>query len=327
MIRSLLLWTGLGLCAAHAAEHREVHMNNGRVILAEVKSFTPEGVVLALPQGTMRFPAGELQSMESLTEEEYRAQQPWKVVILEYTASDRSLEADAKTAHMLARRALSAIPSVISGTPADIPTGIREADRRSLAACRTDLLCAIREGEAAGVDVVMLGQVRESGGKKELRLGALWVKHPVARKRLTIALTQPTVQHRAEIYASQHRLLQLDPPPVAVAAVPIQAQPAPAPAAEVREAPSPRQPPSATRVRAMAWAPIPGLPHLLRKDHGAFARSLGVAAVGTGLGIGLAGHATYTRGQFITMSVVSSYAITTLANHLFWPAEPQPPPR
>ncbi len=340
MTCGILLWLGLIGGTASAAEYRKVHLNNGREILAEVKEFTPKGIKLGIPQGTMVFPPEDLKTMEPLTEADYRSQRAWRVVILNFTASDPSLASEAKTAHMLARRALNSIPGVVSGTPADIPVTIREAERKSLAACRTDLLCAIREGDAAGVDVVLLGQLRESDGKKELRLGALWVKNPTARKRLSLTISKSVIDHREEVYSSQRRLLSLQPSPVSLARTPAPVKPAqaPVPVPVVRKPPAPRPtptprpprtPPSAAKVRALAWAPVPGLPHLIQGDHGGFARTLGVASVGATLGIGMAGHATYTRGQFIAVSVLSTYAMTTLANHLFWPEslQAQPPPR
>ena len=352
MIAGLVIWMGLATSTADAAEYREVHLSNGRVIKAEVRAFTPQGVTLGIPQGTMNFPADQLESMEPLVEAEYRSQEPWKIAIMNFTSSDPQLESDARTAHMLARKALSSIPATISGTPLDIPGSFRDADRRALAACKADLLCLIREGEEIGIDVVIRGEMRLNDGEKELRLSALWVEHPTARTKRSIPVVHPLIQHRSEIYESQHTLLSLTAPThslakatvPAPAPVPQQAAPAApipvpalsaAPAPEVRKPPkpkpsrAPRTPPSAAAVRAMAWAPVPGLPHLARGDHGAFARSLGVASAGTAIGIGLAGQATYTRGQFVTVSVLSTYAITTLANHLFWPDKtaPQPPPK
>jgi hypothetical protein len=344
MIRSCLLWIGLTVSTAHAAEYRMVHLTNGRVVPAEVKGFTPDAVTLGIPQGTMVFSPELLDKMDPLTEAEYRAQAPWRVAILEFTASTPALESEARTAHMLASRALASIPGVVSGTPADIPGDMRDADRRSLAACRTDLLCAVREGEAAGIDVVMMGQVRETSGKKELRLGALWVKYPAARKRRSIALTGALIDHRSDIYKSQHQLLFLEPGEGSLAQVPavLAAAPTPKPVTpqikpvtpRIKPDPTPkpkkpRTPTSQATLRGMAWAPVPGLPHIVRGDNGAFAKSFAVAGVGTAVGIGMAGKATYTKSQFVIASVLSTYTFTTLANHLFWPDKPktQPPPK
>jgi len=331
MIRHLLLGLWLTGTTAQAAEYREVHLTDGRVIKAEIKGFTPDAITLGLKQGTMIFKPQLLERMEPLTEAEFHAQTPWRVAILNFTASSREQEPNARTAHMLASRALSEIPGVVSGTPADIPGDIRQSDRLALSACRTDLLCAVRKGEAAGVDVVMMGQIREANGHKELRLGALWVNAPAARKRVSIKLTGSPVDQRQEIYSSQHALLSIEPPSDTLAAAPVPAPvaaPTPQPVKPVvRRPPEPRKPMSDATLRAMAWAPIPGLPHLARGDNTAFAQSLAIAGVGTAAGIGMAGKAAYTKPQFIAASVLSTYTFTAMANHLFWPRKAQPPPK
>jgi hypothetical protein len=295
---------------ANATEYRTVHLINSRVLKAEIQGFTPEAVTLGIPQGTMVFKPEMLDHMEPLTEAEYSAQPSWRVVILDFTASRPELEADARTANMLAARELSAIPGIVSGSPATIPGPVSKRSRQALAKCKTDLLCALREGEAAGIDVVMMGQIRQDGAERELRLGALWVSHPEARKRVSIALKGSPVAQRSEIYTSQHRLLFLQPPQGSLASAPTP-QLAPVPQAK------PTAPPSASTLSRMAWAPIPGLPHLMRKDYDASMRALTLAGLGAAAGIGVAGRASTTRAQFVGMSLVSTYTFTVLANHLF----------
>jgi len=324
MIRWCLLWLALTAPEAQAVEYRSVHLTDGRTIKAEVLGFTETAVTLGIPQGTMVFGPELLDRMDPLTEAEYRAQPSWRVATLSFTASTPAGQTDAHTAQMLAARALGAIPGVISGSPIDIPGDIRDAQRQALAGCRTDLLCAMREGEAAGIDVVMMGEIRESTGGKELRLSALWVKHPEARKRLSITMKGSPVDHRAEIYSSQHKLLMLAAPTASLATAPAQET---APAAPVIRPPVERKPLSEATLRGMAWSPIPGLPHLARGDHSAFAKSLAVAGVGAALGVGMAGRTTTSKVQFIATSLLSTYTFTALANQLFWPAEtPAPSP-
>jgi hypothetical protein len=324
MIRRCLLWLGLAVPTAQAAEYRAVHLTDGRTIKAEILGFTETAVTLGIPQGTMVFSPDLLDRMDPLSVAEYRAQPSWRIAILSFSASSPARQADARTAQMLAARALGAIPGVISGSPTDIPGDIRDAQRQALAGCRTDLLCAMREGEAAGIDVVMMGEIRESTGGAELRISALWVKHPEARRRLSITLKGSPVDHRSEIYDSQHKLLLLAAPTTSLAAAPLQET---GHAAPVVRAPVKREPLSEATLRGMAWAPIPGLPHLVRGDHSAFAKSLAVAGVGAAVGIGMAGRATTTKGQFIATSLLSTYTFTALANQLFWPSETPSPTR
>jgi len=332
MKRQFLLALMFAQGVAHATEYRAVELDNSRTIFAQIQKITGEAITLGIPQGTMTIAPSELVSMEPLSTEDYQRQAPWRVVILPFSADEAEDLPDARTAQMLAQRALSDIPAVVSGTPEEIPGDIRAADRRSLAACRTDLLCAIRAGEEAKVDVVVLGEIRRGSQGKELRMGALWVAHPKARKRASISLKNSPIDQRREIYSAQFTILFLDPPSEDQVAAAPQPVPVPVPAPVVTKPmkpaastpasipKQPRGPLAPSTVRALAWTPIPGLAQLARKDSLGFAGSLGVTGVGAALGIGMAGQATYTKGQFITMSVLSTYAATVLANHLFLPA-------
>jgi hypothetical protein len=129
------------------------------------------------------------------------------------------------------------------------------------------------------------------------------------------------MDHRDEIYRAQYEVLFLEPPsrdqpepmvraPVpVVTSVPKQTQPS--------RAPKSWQPPSQTTLNRMAWAPVPGLPSLAQRDMAGFGAALGVAGVGASVGVAVAGAATTSTAQFVTMSLLSSYTATVLANHLF----------
>lgn len=336
MIRQALTLILLGVGTAHAAEYREIYLTDGRVLKAEIKGFTPDAVTLGIPQGTMVFKPDLLDKMEPLTQPDYQKQPNWRVAILNFTASEQQDVPQARTAHMLALRAISEVPRVTSGTPSDIPGDIHASVRLALSACRTDLLCAVKQGEAAGIDVVIIGEIRRSGETRELRMTSLWVNAPAARKRASVKLTGTAVDHRAEIYASQHDLLWLEPPKGAETSLPTPTPvasktPTPVPVSKPtvqptvrRQPPKPSTPMSEATLRKLAWAPVPGLPQLIRKDAPAFGKSLAVTGIGAVIGVGVAGQATYTKPQFIAASVLSTYTITAIANQIFWP---QPPPK
>ena len=63
--------------------------------------------------------------------------------------------------------------------------------------------------------------------------------------------------------------------------------------------------------------PVPGLPAAAQKDMTGFGASLAVAGAGAAAGVAISGSATTSTAQFVTVSLLSSYTATVLANHLF----------
>ena len=302
---ALLLMTGTD---AAAAEYRSITISNGRSIPAEVKGMTATEIVLDTPQGTVRVPSADLQSMDGLTEEEYAALKPWKVVLLPFAVNDDAANDDADMASMLALRILSSIPNVDPKTIDDLPDSVGESAKRSLALCRTDLQCAVRHGQIVGADVVVMGQVTLNDEQNTLSLGAVFIDAPAARKRVPIHYEGSLVSKRMDIAKAQYQALFLEPAEITLPEPVVTAPPA-----ITKQKPASKD----ADIAKLVWAPIPGITAIKQGDTKSFATALGVVGVGTAASVYVAGHATYTAPQMTAMTVLSSYGLTVLANHVF----------
>ncbi|MGB0640096.1 MAG: hypothetical protein ACPGTU_12225, partial [Myxococcota bacterium] len=82
--------------------------------------------------------------------------------------------------------------------------------------------------------------------------------------------------------------------------------------------PKPKAPASVNSDMAkLVWTPIPGITAIKQGDTKSFVSALGVVGVGTAASVYVAGHATYSAPQMTAMTVLSSYGLTVLANHVF----------
>jgi hypothetical protein len=303
---ALLMVTG---SHANAAEYRSITISNGRSIPAEVKDMTATEITLDTPQGIVKVPSADLQSMDALTAEAYAALEPWTVVILPFTSSQPSGKEDATMASMVAQRILSSIPNITPKTVDDLPDSVGESAKRSLALCETDLQCAVRHGQVVGADVVVMGQIAIGDDQNTLSIGAVFIDAPAARKRIPIVYQESLVSKRMEIAEAQYRVLFLEPSKISLPE-PVVTAPTPTP-----ESTAPTT--SNGDMAKLVWAPIPGITAIKQGDAKSFATALGVVGVGTAASVYVAGHATYSAPQMTAMTVLSSYGLTVLANHIF----------
>jgi hypothetical protein len=307
MIHGLITLLLLAAPSAQAAEYRAITLSNGRSIPAEVKDMTATEIVLSTPQGVVRIPSAELQSMEPLTAEAYAAIEPWAVVVLPFATNDNAVKDDAEMANMLARRVLSSIPNIVPTTIQELPESVGQSARRSLALCGTDLQCAVRHGQVAEADVVVMGRVDSNGEHRTLTLGAVFIDAPAARSRITIEYTGPIVARRSEIAKSQYSVLFLDPPTNALPPIVESAPPEP----------PPKKSDSDYEMAKLVWAPVPGITALKQDDNAGFATAVGLVGAGTAASVYMAGRATYSAPQMVAMTALTSYSLTVLVNNIF----------
>ncbi|MGB0639493.1 MAG: hypothetical protein ACPGTU_09175, partial [Myxococcota bacterium] len=103
MIQGLLALLLATNTQANAAEYRSITIANGRNIPAEVKDMTATEITLDTPQGIVKIPSAELQSMDGLTAEAYAALEPWTVVVLPFGSNQPSGKEDATMASLVAQ--------------------------------------------------------------------------------------------------------------------------------------------------------------------------------------------------------------------------------
>ena len=90
MIRILAMLTCLAGGTAEAAEYREITLANGRVVHAEITAITADSIELKLRQGQMLIGHGDLKNMAPMTEVDFQALRPWRVVVLPFDTGDDS---------------------------------------------------------------------------------------------------------------------------------------------------------------------------------------------------------------------------------------------
>jgi hypothetical protein len=313
MTRSLLVGILLAGSPAWAAEYRSITLANGRVVPAEIQGITSTAMTLTTPQGIMEIPPEDLRAMDAMSEKDYNAVEPWTVLVLPF-ANDESAGAqdDADTAQLYVLRVLKSIPAIAPITLDALPPSVPENTRRALSLCRTDLQCATRHGEMVGADVVVMGDLRETSSGKTFSLGAVFVDSPSARMRKEIAYTPPLLSMRSAITAAQYEVLFLQQPTEqAIIESPVIVQSVPPPQDAISTSSRDMD------LTRLAWAPVPGITALKSGNTAGFATALGAVGAGTAASVYIAGHATYSAPQLTAVSVLSTYGLTVLVNHMF----------
>jgi len=313
MIRSILIAFWLGSTSAWATEYRSITLANGRVVAAEIQGITATSMTLVTPQGVVEISPQDLRTMEPLSEEAYQALPPWKVLVLPFS-NDESTRAkdDANMAQLYSLRVLKSIPAVAPLTIEDLPPSVPENTRAALALCGTDLQCATRNGEIVGVDVVVMGDLRQKGTEIDFRLGGVFVNTPSARERDEFSYSSSLIEHRRTLTNAQYKVLFLNAPEGDT----ISLEPL---VTKQQEVPDPMDPKKvvASNMERLAWAPVPGITALKTGNTAGFASALGAVTLGTAASVYVAGHATYSAPQMVAVSTLSSYGLTVLVNHIF----------
>ena len=289
-----------------AAEYRTITLANGRTVPAEIGEITATEMVLTTPQGEVRIAPNDLRSMEPLAADAYAAYPPWRVLVLPFTGLD---DDDGETARLYVKRVVEGIPAVQSVVIDDLPPSVGETTRRALAICGTDLQCATRHGEAAGVDIVVMGQTSSTDAGNRLDVGAVFVETPEARQRESILYEDSILSHRASILKATYTALFLTPPnnPTMPDAAVVEAAIAPPRVSGALTSP----------INNLAWVPLPGITAYRQGDTAQFATALGIVGAGTAASVAWSGHAAYSAPQMVAMNAMTAYGLTVLVNHVF----------
>ncbi|MBM4393021.1 MAG: hypothetical protein FJ090_17990 [Deltaproteobacteria bacterium] len=303
----------VGVCAlllapaSLAAEFRHVLLLDGRTVVGEVIDTTSRGVELRTPQGHMRIPIADVNTMRVATPAEWSGQRDLRVLVAPVwstiePAANPGLDTEIATAHV--RAALARVPRV-DVVVAEGPTA------RAAAACGLDLTCARTAFSALDIDVFVVGAVGSTTGQLDLALASGWTDAPAASRRVSMlrapgagALGGGGFGDEVEMDAAARALLGLVPGPLYVAAPPV------APVAATRSLP-PRDGPL---VDARLYVPLPGYPAFA---DGKPARGLLAVAIAVPAATAMtyaAGTAAAHRPELVTAAIVGSYASVVLAN-------------
>ena len=312
MIRTLMVGLFLSSSSVWAAEYRSITLADGRVVAAEIQGITSTSMTLATPQGIVQISPQDLRTMESMSVEDYSQLEPWKVLVLPFVDDEsEGANEDAQMAKLYALRVLKSIPAVAPLTIDDLPETVPENTRGALSLCGTDLQCATRNGDTVGVDVVVMGDIREKDEAKIFSFGAVFVNAPSARKRVEIPYTSPLINQRKDLTEAVYKSLFLNTPETVTVPTSIE------PMVTKQEALPAQKPKTERSIDALAWTPVPGITALKGGNSAGFATALGTVTVGTAASVYIAGQATYSAPQMVAVSALSSYGLTVLVNHIF----------
>jgi len=186
---------------------------------------------------------------------------------------------------------------------------VATADRVALAACGALPACAREVAAEMDVDAAITGELREADGELVLRLAGAWPGAP--DRDAIVEVSYPAGDERA----LAHVLTALYP---ALGLPPDEARIAAALGDHPRPAPTPPTPGglSARAVAALSFVPIPGFPSLYQRDLRRFGLGWAVAVPATGALVGVAGYASFRRGQLLGIGLAGYYASCVAANQL-----------
>ncbi len=295
----------LVVSAARAGEFRHVVLLDGRTVVGEVIDTTDRGVELRTPQGRMRIPFTDVNTMRVATPVEWSGQRDLRVLVAPVWSTVEpspsfGLDAEIATAHV--RAAMARVPRV----EVVVPDG---PEARAAMSCGLDLACARVAVSALDIDIFVVGAIGSTSGQVELALASGWVDAPAASRRASVlqapgasALPGGGFGDEAEIEAAAHALLGIVPDPIYLSA----------PMAPVATASFPAL--SEPLVDARVYVPLPGYPAFADKKpvRGLLAVAIAVPAA-TAMTYA-AGTAAAHRPELVAAAIVGSYASVVLAN-------------
>ncbi|MBM4369981.1 MAG: hypothetical protein FJ102_27475, partial [Deltaproteobacteria bacterium] len=156
--------------ASLAAEFRHVVLLDGRTVVGEVIDTTDRGVELRTPQGRMRIPFTDVNTLRVATPAEWSSQRDLRVLVAPVwstveAAASPGLDAEIATAHV--RAALARVPRV----DVVVPEG---PVAHAASACGLDLACARAVAGTLDIDVFVVGALGSTTGQVDLALASGW---------------------------------------------------------------------------------------------------------------------------------------------------------
>ncbi len=304
--------TPLILIQGAAAEYRRVILSDGRVIDARIGAMDASGTVLLdIPQGRMTLHFSQVASMAPITEEEYREQSPWRVLV--QPIDGPNTERTTRLRSRLADEALAELPATVRVQQDALSTALLPTEITMMEACGSDPACLEPYLSRLPVDVVLLGEIVTDAGREELSLTSYFQGAERARRTVSVTLGSELPSARA-LVPTLAAALHLDAPVEAPRPPVVAVAPRPTPPPPVTAPLPPPPEPTAQMIDRLAWAPVPGLPSLVQRDFQDTAIAWAVIVPSTALMVGAVGQGAPKPAQFALLSVASYYTITVAVN-------------
>lgn len=281
---------------------RTISLVDGRRFDAEILSTAATGMQVRVAQGTLLVPFELLVDISPIPGST-PAGEPWRVL------ADFPDDVEPTTDQIL--EAMPALaPSHIGGTDDLSPVKVSE-----VAGCGTDILCMSTALHDNPWRFVVVGTHTPQGGL--VIESIVSTSQDILPMRIEVSSTDPR-----SLWSAMHTALGLDTP----AALPPELT-----AGHRTKPPHPEsarpQPvagtgghPSAAKVRALSFVPLPGAPSMACKDGGGAATALAVVLPSTAAWVGLSALATRSDGvDFGVLSAAGYYGLTVMANQ--WTGE------
>lgn len=305
----MLLLAGLAV----AAEHRQIEVADGRVLLGEVVATGDQGLTLRLPQGLADVLFTDIVRLDPVAAELVAAQPALRVLVLPSAGADPATEASADQQLL---STFAAVPYTRVTTLEALPPTVPEATRAALRACALDTTCVVSAATDVPVDIVVMPVLREESTVEELVLASVWLDAPRAQRRVSTSHPPGPEARAADVATAAWQLLGLQPVDGAaragVEAAARSVIPAPV------QVPSP--PVQAPKDRsALAFIPLPGITAFVDGRPGAGAAALGVVVPATAALVYVAGHESARASTAVAVSVLGYYTMCVVSNRIVAP--------
>lgn len=277
--------------SAEAGEYRQLTLNDGRVIIAEILETRPEGLAIRTPQGDTLVIFEILTDMLPIDEAALAASPDWLVVI------DAPPEQK-----MLLQRAFDNVNRVSVVGTVEAGNRISSDAVNAYISCNGDFDCVMTksaefntpwawvvhakvEGNKVTLDGgVNIGEVRTQGVADDYRVGdQLYV---AVMKSLDLIPEKKTPKAFADLGT-------------------VEAPPVKNTGEFTKE-----------KVAGLSFIPLPGMPSLAQKDMAGFGVAMGSVVPVTALWVLAAGKNSQSTGEFVAVSVGGFYAATVAANQI-----------
>ncbi|MCA9492653.1 MAG: hypothetical protein KC621_22120 [Myxococcales bacterium] len=303
MIAVALALLGSDACAQESVL-RTITLVDGRRFDAEVVETAATGMQVRVAQGTMLIPFDLLVDISPIPGSTPSGE-PWRV--LAEFPDDVEPVSDQVLSLMPALA-----PSHIGGTDDLSPIKVSE-----LASCGSDILCMSTVLKDSPWRYVVVGQRTPSGGLAIESLVS--TSDDIVPLSVEVSSTEPRA-----VWAAMHTALGLDTPGEVPGELLTTKRPRPTKPSPVAEpvpvATAGAAIPSASKVRALSFVPVPGISSMACKDGSGAAMALAVALPSTAAWVGLSAAATRADGvDFGVLSLAGFYGITVMTNQ--WTGE------
>ena len=320
ILRVLIACLLLPIRFSLATEWRQITMNDGRVLTAQVLESEGTIMMVRTPLGRVRVDLLEVRKIENITEADYESLEPLRVILLPYRATQSGQATAAEALESLTYEHLVQLDGLEVILAKDFAARLGKETTKSLLACGNSLICSMELLAPTGIDWIIHGEVGGNASQLSIELAAVRSTAPDTKDVQDFSheghqgLAHELGVHILHLFGidEPNQAFQVqDPSPNDIVPPSTQA------GEEAHLASGGPVPPGRKFLARSAFIPVPGLPSLLKRDLRSFGLSWGVVVPTTVGMVALVGQSSFRSSQFNALSMLSYYALTVGVNRRF----------